>query len=797
MAGTDGTDGMNGQDGQDGQNGMNGRDGVNGTDGSTGTPGATGATGATGPRGPSSLDIFNVHAELPEVLQVSLVSLEIGSATRSTIVTFRVTDGLGRGAIGLRAGSSGGHLRFTIAKLTPAVDGDASYWTNYVVSNNRPTTERTGPLRDNLDGTYTYVFTTTVAARPGYDPNLTHRLAIQLSGTLSGETAQTPIGVAPPVNFTHDFVPAGGPVTVEREIVDVANCNQCHGQLQIHGSRFETKYCVVCHNPQLPSADLKVFIHRIHYSSNLPSVRAGRPYTLAGEDYSDTTLPLEVKNCRKCHNGEPTAANPTAQGNNWRDAPSREACGSCHDNIDWAAQPPAPNAHFGGGQANNRLCTLCHGSGSLAPVERVHLTDNATPNNPQVPVGLSNFSYDIRSVSVDGAGHPIVAFRVMRNTGSGPVALDLSGTALPAAPVTTGGPSFLIAYALPQDGVAQPGEYTQAGRSAAQPLSVSLASLRAGTAGTVTATTGGYYLATFSGANAFPVGAQMRAVALQGYFSENLPSDNPDRGAIGRHTVSVIRGVTGDRTRRVIVDNNKCANCHELLEGHGGNRVQNIAVCVVCHNPNLSTSGRAANPAQMADQAAGIGNPSAEAREAAIATIAAHGSNPLTYPEATNNFKDMIHGIHGSGSRSNNYVFVRDRGTSGVYNYDWSDVTYPNIDGNCLSCHLPNTYRVGVTASSLATTERTTTGNAGEIRTEILAARASLPNATDLVTSPQTASCLGCHDSPLAVAHMDQNGGAVRTPRALWNPAGIVETCDLCHGPGRLADVDAMHPLLR
>jgi OmcA/MtrC family decaheme c-type cytochrome len=138
------------------------------------------------------------------------------------------------------------------------------------------------------------------------------------------------------VNFTHDFVPSGAPVTVEREIVDVANCNQCHGQLKVHGSRFETKYCVMCHNPQLGQPDLKVFIHRIHYSANLPSVRAGRPYTLAGEDYSDTTLPLEVKNCRKCHNGEPTAANPTTQGNNWRDAPSREACGSCHDNIDWA-----------------------------------------------------------------------------------------------------------------------------------------------------------------------------------------------------------------------------------------------------------------------------------------------------------------------------------------------------------------------------------------------------------------------------------------------------------------------------
>ena len=90
------------------------------------------------------------------------------------------------------------------------------------------------------------------------------------------------------MNFTHDFVPAGGPVTSTREIVDVNNCNQCHGKLTAHGSRFETKYCVMCHNPDLNDAngnsvDLKVFIHKIHYSSNLPSVRAGVPYVLAGD----------------------------------------------------------------------------------------------------------------------------------------------------------------------------------------------------------------------------------------------------------------------------------------------------------------------------------------------------------------------------------------------------------------------------------------------------------------------------------------------------------------------------------
>ena len=30
----------------------------------------------------------------------------------------------------------------------------------------------------------------------------------------------------------------------------------------------------------------------------------------------------------------------------------------------------------------------------------------------------------------------------------------------------------------------------------------------------------------------------------------------------------------------------------EVLQAHGGSRVDNAQVCVVCHNPNLSSSGR-------------------------------------------------------------------------------------------------------------------------------------------------------------------------------------------------------------
>ncbi|MFO0725393.1 MAG: OmcA/MtrC family decaheme c-type cytochrome [Myxococcota bacterium] len=795
-------------------NGLPGTNGSTGTPGATGATGSTGATGVTGATGPSSVDVFNIHAELPELLAVQLINLDIGDATRSPVVTFRVTDGIGRGAVGLTAGSTG-HLRFGIAKLTPAVpgnqtgvahSGDPSYWTNYITSRGNPTLERTGRLVDNKDGTYVYTFTTTVAANAGYVANYTHRLGIQVSGTLSGETTLTPVGIAPPVNFTYDFVPDGSAVTDTRDIVDVRNCNQCHGKLAVHGNnRFETKFCGLCHNPSLRDAngnsvDLKVFIHKIHYSANLPSVRAGAPYMLAGENYSDTTLPLEVRNCRKCHNGDANADHPTPQGNDWKSVPSREACGACHDNINWTLTPPDANSHFGGPQPDNTLCVVCHGINTgLAPIEKMHLTDYPTPHNPFIPFGLTVFNYALRSATVDGSGHPVVTFKITRDDllGGGPQAMDLSGTTLPAG--VTGGPSFLLAYASPQEGNDHPTEYNQLGRAAAQPISVTLASLRAGTSGTITAsTTPGWYIATFSGSNAFPAGSEMRAVALQGYFSENPANDSPDRGVVARHTPSVITAVRGDRTRRVVVDNAKCAGCHEQLEAHGGNRVANTAVCVVCHNPNLSSSGRGADPAAIQNFANNIGSPSAEAHEAAVSLLADFGADPLAYPEDGQSFKDLVHGIHSSAVRSTPFTFVRDRGTSGVYGFNWSDVTYPNVDGNCLSCHAANTYKLaGIPAAALPTTARTQSANVPEIRSDIVAARAALPNASDLVNSPQAGSCLGCHNAPLDVAHMEQNGGTVRFPRAAYDASNDVETCVLCHGDGRIEDVDLAHPLLR
>jgi OmcA/MtrC family decaheme c-type cytochrome len=62
---------------------------------------------------------------------------------------------------------------------------------------------------------------------------------------------------------------------------------------------------------------------------------------------------------------------------------------------------------------------------------------------------------------------------------------------------------------------------------------------------------------------------------------------------------------------------------------------------------------------------------------------------------------------------------------------------------------------------------------------------------TTVVLSPISAACSGCHDSATAVAHMKANGGTVFGPRttALAN----TEQCLICHGPGKTADIKAVH----
>jgi OmcA/MtrC family decaheme c-type cytochrome len=177
--------------------------------------------------------------------------------------------------------------------------------------------------------------------------------------------------------------------------------------------------------------------------------------------------------------------------------------------------------------------------------------------------------------------------------------------------------------------------------------------------------------------------------------------------------------------------------------------------------PNLSSSGRGADPATVLARIA-IGDPTG-ATPAKMTAAGYNPADPSTYPEENQNFKDLIHATHASGIRNVPFRFVRDRGTSGVFYYDMSEVTFPGRIGDCETCHKPNTYNLPTINGLLSSTYETTDGNTA---TTVATDRTTVPNTNDLVTPPSTAACVTCHDGNTPKTHMGAQGGSFKVKRS-------------------------------
>lgn len=697
-----------------------------------------------------------------------------------------------------------------------------------------------------------------------YNPSLTHRVVVEYGGDIPNTEPELTMKNA--VNIIYDFIPATGArvtsANAQREIVLTKYCNECHGNpgdpnnlsdqgwgLGIttphHDARRDTRYCVICHTFQraygraisVPAAgaftgntyvtadtspvaegeqrevlgEFVTLVHKIHMGNRLTETG----YNYAGVQFNELGYTQDPGLCRKCHraeNAQQLAATP--QGDNWRTMPSRKACGSCHDNIHFNTgvnnEVPADTAHPV--QLNDAGCTACHTS---TEITSKHAQALLSPNNQAVQAGLTNFFYEIASATVDAGNTLSLRFRIQQNTGSQDatrtnVVFNGSGN----NPLTgfTGGPAFLLAYALPQDGIQAPADFNNrpvgAGlaqgqpTAAGQPASVSIASLMTA-ARLGSADAEGYYTATIP--NAFPVGATMRTVAMQSYFTQI----GVDTAVAGRHAVAVFRPVTGDAVRRTVVDPAKCGRCHEYFEAHGGQRVYQTQVCVTCHNPNLSTSGRTLTDTTLA----GLTD-----LQRSLLAPWYPGINSLTaefsqtFAETSNNFKEMIHGIHAGGTRTDPFRDVRGDRFAVI---DAAPFAFPNLLGNCEACHVTDpvttnrvTYDVELPEGVLPTTNVTTDASGTTTAATTLAARRTVPNAEDLVIAPITGACISCHDTPIAKAHMQANGallgaglngpsytdvGVARSVLDAMGPPNFGEQCVLCHGTGRIADVTVVH----
>jgi len=223
----------------------------------------------------------------------------------------------------------------------------------------------------------------------------------------------------PVLNVVEYFGIDGVDAMARREVVDIANCDNCHKELSLHGNNRtdNPQVCVTCHNPNAtdaakrvalvpPSAcetelgledtaiDFKFMIHAMHASGE-----TGVPYDVCGFGNSAHTFlfeyPGDVANCEGCHDrGTYYPVDPNEVLGTTVDAgadlstplddvvvsPNTSVCSACHvsslaaehmkqNGGDFAATKAADSTLISSGV---ETCALCHGEGGTVDVEAVH-----------------------------------------------------------------------------------------------------------------------------------------------------------------------------------------------------------------------------------------------------------------------------------------------------------------------------------------------------------------------------------------------------------------------------------------
>ena len=574
-------------------------------------------------------------------------------ASRPT-VNFRLADENGS----LRRGLAPGQIRFTIARLTPGTGGRSSEWRSYLNRTENPvagfpgttaTTQATyetataGTFTDRGDGTYTYQFAVDVSSVPGmtYDPTLTHRVALQISGLPADG------------NAAYTWQPSTGATTgiFSREVVSDAACNACHERLMFHGGgRRDVQYCVTCHNPGSTDAqstntvDFTVMIHKIHRGAGLPSVVAGGEYYIVGfgndkVDYSHVEWTQDTRNCQACHD-ESDVGLPQAR--NWRLVQNSTACGSCHDDVDFAT-----GANHAAGAATDDTCEICHGPNATLYGGTLKVTE--AHRQPLREAG-ARFRFNVLAVTNTAPGlFPSVRFSVTDPTNNN-AAYNIQ-TAAPFVQCAGGASRLAIDIGWSTT------DYTNVGtgRSPAQPIQLNPLT---GCGGASTNNNDGTFTVT-SGVAVPLTQTGTLIAALEGHPALDADAD----GTIDRIAVTSdfrYAAITGTLApRREVVEIGKCLACHGQLTLHGNNRTDRIEVCAACHNPGATDIGQ---------------------RAGACATA-------LGADDVSIDFKSMIHRMHASGVTGVPY------GVCGFGNTPITfDFLYPGALNNCEACHKADTY---------------------------------------------------------------------------------------------------------
>jgi len=589
--------------------------------------------------------------------------------------------------------------------------------------------------------------------------------------------------------------------------------------------------CNLCHNNDGYSVNTTVRkVHGIHRGEHQLDAGVGHPEygvpadpTLA--DYlnvgfpamptGDTASPSTAmeKDCASCHADD-----------RWQTRPSRQACGTCHDNVFFDTGTLSPPRVFGkpagvacandgqcsgfgwgavcnagtgncerrthAVQPDDAQCATCHGpTNGLSPIaDRHQVTTYASP--------ISLEGYTFKNVKVTGGSGPggsfavndtlTLKFQLFDNQPTPAPVTDLatngnwSGTFIVSGPTSnpqrvfgfgSGGLNMKTQGSLTYDAPSQTYTYVPfIPPAASYPWpALSLAPINNPGAGSHTNPAGNYtvwfYWARTTGGVRDAVDAQ----------------------------VAVAFGVNQKASGRQVVTQAACGSCHGLtasgfphLALHGGQR-KNGETCSTCHTENAFDRVAGARGAACTTSAQCPG--SAAGWEACQDTTNPPDGIPDTCvvtadptPNIHIDYQQLIHDIHLARLRDN-YAERFNVGlppaipaaTLAYLGFNNSLISFQEILApvdvrSCINCHR----------DTAASCDSSPCGY-GQTCTSGKCVNTAWQN-------PTTRACITCHDSAQSAAHAAQN--------TLVPPSGPpVETCVVCHGTDATLSVAAVHDI--
>ncbi len=733
-----------------------------GDSGAVGATGATGATGAAGATGPAGEDL--TANPTPESCSVCHRSVATTHAQTGVVTVGSIASAL----------NEGGDLVATFNIKVDGVNSDIfAKYRAYVNHDNAavvdPSVYITPFVRETLTDNVTIVsngagnYTATVPAAVVTD-NSNYLFIMRDTTTTLMATANVLYGAA------H-----------LRDLVSNDACASCHGPYPARSAHFSHyavggSECQICHSQQTGRSigiiskneagvrvesglkfgtNLVEYIHGIHRSAGMPDGEYYRRLTGTGpEDVYKIGFPSDMKNCKVCHS-------TTAQQATVAAAPvSYHLCMSCHQKWDGFVDHDgekiftADNFHRTFGMATN--CMACH-------VE-LPAKNEAADFHDHFESADSHTDSFYRGTDISFDNPNSVGFAITGVTKSGDNVTftwtaSRNGSAVDPCNTDTAGPTFrglgaYLAYGKGDDWVNENVSSSTPGQPAsARNLFTSLAT----TCSSNVATTTGLKIA------AGTTYATKALLAIGGKALDNVAvtigSTPTTRQIFVRvpsptYAFSMTDGSAAS-ARRNVVNSAKCLGCHRgTLYQHGGDRVDNPQLCVICHNPSAGDKSNRLTRFQIVN---------------ADGTV----NRDATYDGKTNetfDFRNLLHSIHGADKRENPIVIYRSRGIYAFASDDaakptgwpddgltiygsqngstiahvWTVVHFPQPANKCTACHDAGTYEAPDQTKAVAVTVEPGTSWSSQ--------------ADDISIGPTAAACTACHATSVARSHALHQG---------------------------------------